>query len=190
MELSEVIAQLETWATPPYYAGEPSSFVTIEREKCKRMADALQDSWDEFCTVRYERDAFERKCARLNDCALPDGVEWPRFEDGELVMFGDAVASPSTDDAGFVDDISIGSDGSFSITTTDSILTGYEAGERVKRAVVDSWEKLEADAGKERCEYWGLDLSISCALCSRRNQMHCGVPYDLVRRAKKLAGVE
>ena len=56
----------------------------------------------------------------------------------------------------------------------------------------DSWERLEEDAAKSDCYYFGHDAS-DCYRCpARESTLGCGQSksLDIVRRAKALAGVE
>lgn len=59
----------------------------------------------------------------------------------------------------------------------------------------DSWEQLEEDAGKEPCDYFGVecDDDKGCGGCPHlREGRDCTIALqaDLIRRAKALAGVE
>lgn len=60
----------------------------------------------------------------------------------------------------------------------------------------DSWEKLEEDALKSSCTYFGQfeDTIIVCSRCPHGKKTGLGcwqnMNLDLVRRAKKLAGIE
>lgn len=60
----------------------------------------------------------------------------------------------------------------------------------------DSWEKLEEDAKKHVCSYFGIDQdTASCKDCphgSKRTGRTCwqDARLDMVARAKKLAGIE
>lgn len=58
----------------------------------------------------------------------------------------------------------------------------------------DSWERLEEDASKEPCFYFGFDdkLCSDGAGCPANKSGDCSKlkAADLIRRAKKLAGVE
>lgn len=61
----------------------------------------------------------------------------------------------------------------------------------------DIWEKLEEDAKKDPCTYFGKikDLSTGCSECPHGKQQSgfsCGqnMSLDLVERAKRLAGIE
>lgn len=63
-------------------------------------------------------------------------------------------------------------------------------------ATPDSWEKLEEDALKGQCAYFGaLGSSVTCTNCEHSLQAtgrRCleNMQIDLVKRAKRLAGIE
>lgn len=102
------------------------------------------------------------------------------------------------------------SDGSLhpEITTDDGCMVDYEEGgwdfaKKVTHEQPDSWERLEEDAAKRVCEYAGAHKSIadddkySCINCPYDEPgphtdkgCHERMRLDLVRRAKKLAGIE
>ena len=62
-----------------------------------------------------------------------------------------------------------------------------------ERPVVDTWERLEEDAGKRTCEYFGqFSYSTSCDGCPQegfvqKDDCRAAKAADLVRRAKALA---
>lgn len=60
---------------------------------CKElMASEFGESCDGRRCADCYADLFERIAGRIDaERALPEGVEWPRFEDGELVKMGDEV---------------------------------------------------------------------------------------------------
>lgn len=64
-----------------------------------------------------------------------------------------------------------------------------------KCSLPDSWERLEQDAVKDPCEYFGMDRTSNCNECpAKSSETDTDVCYrtmtrDLVRRAKALAGV-
>lgn len=60
---------------------------------CKElMASEFGESCDGRRCADCYADLFERIAGRIDaERALPEGVEWPRFEDGELVKIGDDV---------------------------------------------------------------------------------------------------
>ena len=62
---------------------------------CKElMASEFGESCDGRRCADCYADLFERIADRIDaERALPEGIEWPRFEDGELVKVGDTVGS-------------------------------------------------------------------------------------------------
>ena len=116
---------------------------------------------------------------------------WPRFEDDEYVWFGDAYIDTGGD-ANKVRAIEF-DEGCTDLVGIEGFHTGFFAGERVKRpAPKDSWERLEEDAAKSDCDYFGRDVS-DCDRCpARESTLSCGQSksLDIIRRAKALAGVE
>ena len=65
------------------------------------------------------------------------------------------------------------------------------------REPADSWEKLEEDAMKGNCTYFGAsgDKSVTCTNCQHSLQVtgrRCweNMQIDLIKRAKRLAGIE
>ena len=66
---------------------------------------------------------------------------------------------------------------------------------RITHTPPDSWERLEEDAAKDECEYFGINgLAVrSCRTCPKYDSDVCcykAVKLDIVRRAKALAGAE
>lgn len=91
--------------------------------------DALADAVGTSGTSDLLREAL----AELAETQLPDGVEWPRFEDGELVGIGDEVEYDS--DAWSVSAVNI-VDGGWALGVDrpcDSARLCGSFGERVKR---------------------------------------------------------
>ena len=57
-----------------------------------------------------------------------------------------------------------------------------------ERPEIDSWERLEEDAGKDPCDYFGFDGDETCGKCpASAKNCEQTMARDLVRRAKKLA---
>ena len=57
-----------------------------------------------------------------------------------------------------------------------------------ERPVADTWERLEEDAGKDPCDYFGFDGDETCGKCpASAKNCEQTMARDLVRRAKKLA---
>ena len=93
---------------------------------------------------------------------VPDGVEWPRFEDGELVRPGDMVVLRN----GKVEKVCQihfgGHDFSLYTETEDEY---HEYGDLIKRPEPeDTQERIDEDARKGAIAYWGCD-SLICDEC-------------------------
>lgn len=147
---------------------------------------------DESCAKAHRIDLVERTRA-LFERQLPEGVEWPRFEDGELVGFGDyyvgcdGVAHEVKGIFIYGDEqplIMYVSDGVEPITVMP--------GERVKRAEPeDTQEKIDADAGKSFCEYFGHGSGICkeggvCEAHGSSEPCRALMIRDLLRRQREL----
>lgn len=67
---------------------------------------------------------------------------------------------------------------------------------RKKPEPADSWERLEEDARKTACNYAPAPLNedglVTCEGCPFQNSESCGneMTLDILKRAKKLAGIE
>lgn len=119
----------------------------------------------------------------------------PRFDDGKPVELGDLILT----DRGVakVVGFSVRDDWEswLSLDVLDSderICKRLDPGECVRRAENDSWERLEADALKSSCGYFNAGV-VDCPNCSKRKEnILCSrlQTVEIVRRAKKLAGVE
>lgn len=59
------------------------NYTAFADEVCKRLAPQLR--YVEGCT----KDVMDAALEALDRRLMPEGIEWPRFEDGELVGFGD-----------------------------------------------------------------------------------------------------
>lgn len=54
----------------------------------------------------------------------------------------------------------------------------------------DSWERLERDAGKTSCAYFGRsDLCVGCPALATSKMCNVAKSEDIVRRAKALSGL-
>lgn len=73
---------------------------------------------------------------------------------------------------------------------TDDIVTHMFKPSQLTHQRPDSWERLEEDAEKNPCDYFGFDWEETCGKCPASGK-NCEqtMARDLVRRAKKLAGV-
>ena len=143
-------------------------------EDCKRARNGAADGL--VCSI-------ERRL-------MPEGMEWPRFEDGELVRIGDAVESKSGV-AFEVEYVEFCSD-HVNLYARSKGLFSVEHGERVRRPEPeDTQERIDEDAGKTPCEYFGrkgelcsdgdgcpsLEMDCSCDMAKTR---------DLLRRQREL----
>lgn len=129
---------------------------------------------DEECPIQQLFEQLEKR-------VMPEGVEWPRYESGEAVRFGDQCINLNGN-ASRVD--------YFIFMKPGFKINGVrlrEYGTRLARP--DSWELLEEDCsmntGAYARERMGIDVDKVPAQESRRIDMM----RDLVRRAKALAGV-
>lgn len=126
--------------------------------------------------------------------ALPQGVEWPRFDDGEPVRVGDAFAGFDGNERA-VYRIVFG-DGFVRIESEDGAAIAIGYGERAKRPA-DTQERIDSDALKPGIDYWGC-RGVDCSLCSgmvggekpweRYGTIDCddAKTLDLLRRQREL----
>lgn len=134
----------------------------------------------------------------LSKRLMPKGYEWPRFEDGARVKFGDVVSDG--DETGRVYYVTFDAVNPVIIGFTDEtpdqdpgtwLEVSVSDGERVKRP--DSWERLEEDANAlAEAETNGRGIyNVANDYCNARG-LGDGTVWvlmvrDLVRRAKALA---
>lgn len=182
----------------------------VPRDRYERRRQRLLDHIAECETALGRRNRrIEELGHRVNDLAtenaelrrrvMPEGVEWPRFEDGEPVRPSDrlldgdgdwfeAVSFMFTCDWWSIRGYQTEGFGDLNDETRRK-LEGMAYGTRVKRpAPEDSWERLEEDANAAVCVYFGASVK-DCESCDH-NSWECSYDKarDLVRRAKALAG--
>lgn len=120
--------------------------------------------------------------------------------DGAPIGVGDIVYRDADPEPLQVDLIYAGSMGYCTVRLKDSagIYTSADAPRlsHKKPEQADSWEKLEEDAKKTTCDYAhaprdedGLATCEGCRFHERRS-CHGMMAYDVLKRAKKLAGIE
>lgn len=170
----------------PHYCGQAADLLGIEHPDCFECGG---DECDECA---------ERVAGAIAARLTPEGVQWPRFGDGEPVRIGDEV---------------LGKHGEPMAVTRVSFVEGgcyfneshhkngrkrgkgwrYVAGERVKRPEQpDTQERIEADARKAACEYFGADF-LGCTACGAPVRgMDCtnAMALDLLRRQRELCAKE
>lgn len=163
----------------------------VELSSRLMTVDALRAAIEETCTrigVEHTGDLTQDAQAIWREIAcrlMPKDIEWPRFEDGEPVEFGDEVA---IDDGGGASVSKIVFYGDqwrlydrYGCEINEDMMG---PGERVKRpAPEDSWERLEEDCKLSPIDYC-RKRKIAADGVTRFHAMQC----DLVRRAKALAG--
>lgn len=135
-----------------------------------------------------------RECLRQLD-EIADRIERetlprPRFEDGEPVQVGDKYVDKYGNVATAFT-VAVSNHG-FTLCGSGSE-THFKLTDSVKRPdPPDSWERVEEDALKSTCEYYGHSEQ-PCETCpANKLGLSCGQhkTRDLVRRCKELAGVE
>lgn len=143
----------------------------------RAVVERLGIEWSES-ELHGLMDALDRRL-------MPEGMEWPRFENGEPVRIGDEVDRGDGDAAG-VDKVVFYGDqwrlyDRYGCEINEDMM---EPGERVKRpAPEDSWERLEEDAGKNPFDYC-KDVGHRLDTCENSEAYKA---RDIVRRAKALA---
>lgn len=127
---------------------------------------------------------------------MPEGCEWPRYESGELVEVGDGISVTVHDEDGDFERTmaadSVSFDGQGVIVSDPRHVVRLLSGERVRRPEPpDSWERIELDAKKETCAYFGVEGGgYGCSECPVKQwEESCDEvkSSDLVRRCRALA---
>lgn len=128
---------------------------------------------------------------------VPEGMEWPRFSDGEPVRIGDEVLGKHGEPMAVTRVCFVEGGCYFNEShRKDGRRRGrgwrYVAGERVKRPKpADTQERIDADAGKTPCEYFGWN-GIMCdenGGCPASEMVGSCEPVkikDLLRRQREL----
>lgn len=169
-------------------------------DRCGALADALG--------VGHECGASEEACeacaSRMAEAIIsrmmPEGIEWPRFEDGEPVCIGDEVRGKGGGAFG-VTRVCFVDGGCYfnSSHNPDGTKRGrkwrYGAGERVERPEQpDTQDRIDADADKPPCEYFGR-AGVDCHAdggCPGLRFIRCSdaKTCDLLIRQRKLCWKE
>ena len=149
-------------------------------------------SWSLSLHDRAE-DTASHRCRLVPTAALAGA-------DGAPIAVGDIVYRDDDPEPLQVDLIYAGTTGYCVVRLKDSagIYTSADAPRlsHKKTEPPDSWEKLEEDAEKIVCEYVGAPLDESglttCDGCRFQKHEECyqGMMLDVLKRAKKLAGIE
>lgn len=130
---------------------------------------------------------------------MPEGMEWPRFDDGEPVKMGDEVASH--DDGGSPRRVGIVRFAGSAVRLYDSF--GHRVWDESSEGPIrrpapaaadspgteDSWERLEKDLEGGACTYFGShERCVHCPANDSTDACRVLMSRDAVRRARALAG--
>lgn len=165
---------------------------------CGHMPEALGKECDDF---RGCKDCHMFVCNTIADRIERETLPRPLFEDGEPVQFGDCISVEGCKET--VQGFKFYRSGPVFVSIVGRDHEKWvriEEGDRVKRPEPpDTWEKLVADiedCDGSACNYFGRikeEGRAPCCGCKAYNDdTDCTVQVmcDIVRRAKKLAGVE
>ena len=124
------------------------NYTAFADEVCDRLAPQLR--YLEGCT----KDVMDTALEALDRRLMPDGMEWPRFEDGEPVRFLDDFERYG--DESVVSTATMYSDGSFALNWR-----AYSNGERVRRHAP---KVLDADGAEIRVgdTVWHVETGEQC----------------------------
>lgn len=158
----------------------------------------------ERAELRQENAELKAEIERLKDEISGDYMRLPVDADGEPIHIGDVLYSSGnkfcvvsiTVKANEVCVAVYADDGTFFPWANPKYLSRNST-EPLEPEPADSWEKLEEDALKNPCRYFGMfdDQSASCTACPHgplATDRICGenMRLDLIKRAKRLAGIE
>ena len=164
-------------------------------KSCQDAIEALGMLCDDFSCCKDCAEARARAASALLDEVgkrlMPEGMEWPRFEDGSPVRIGDEIALKER--TATVDSIQIHRPWAFSLWYDGGFASAtYFDDAPVKRPEPeDTQERIDEDAGKTPCEYFGRKGE----LCSAGDgcpslEMGCSCDtaktLDLLRRQREL----
>lgn len=159
----------------------------------RRCSECRANGVHEDCLTAKYIDLLDRAMRLMDERQLPEGVEWPRFEDGELVGFGDYYVG-CDGESHEVKGVFVRSDEQpFVMYVSDGVepIT-VMTGERVKRPEPeDTQEKIDADAEKSFCEYFGHGSGICkeggvCEAHGSDEPCRAIMIRDLLRRQREL----
>lgn len=155
----------------------------------RRCDECRANGVHEDCVTAKYIDLLNRAMRLMDERQLPEGVEWPRFEDGELVRLGDMF----TLNDGSVEEVRGISFGKYALAfVVEEGEEWHSYGYRVKRAELeDTQEKIDADAGKSFCEYFGHGSGICkegdvCEAHGSSEPCRALMIRDLLRRQREL----
>ena len=168
--------------------------------KNERLEKEKADLKQENAALKVELDDWKGNAEGFQPDAY---MKLPLDADGEPIHIGDVLYSSGnkfrvvniTVKANEVCVAVYADDGTFFPWANPKYLSRNST-EPLEPEPADSWEKLEEDAMKGSCTYFGKieDISTVCSRCphGKKTGISCwqNMNLDLVRRAKKLVGVE
>lgn len=105
------------------------------RNQCLAFGVDVSECDDEFDMLHDLNEALSKRL-------MPEGTEWPRFEDGEPVRIGDEISR--RDEGGVVNSIELQDGGYFTLHAADGaedwIIPQYFPGERVRRPAPKAYD--------------------------------------------------
>lgn len=189
-DLGDIAEKLSGYATRTAQLEHELQMVKGERD-C--IVERLEGAANALCLDRRGLSScalawnVRGRCEALNAGFVPENVNWPRFEDGEPVRFGDELDDEP------ITCFQLEENGSYALFGGDDRRLAYGvAGQRVKRPAVeaaDNWGAIAnactAPAEEYAAEVLGMDdAEHDCA------EIEEAVRRDLVRRARELAEKE
>ena len=127
--------------------------VTYERHIIKRQRQideshaALRRRNERIAELGHRVNDLTTENAELRRRAMPEGMEWPRYESGEFVKFGDELEHYEQGHRFRVDVVEFMGDGWRACYENDGVRDVYRPGERVKRPAP---KVLDADGAEIR----------------------------------------
>lgn len=136
-------------------------------ESCEERAEAVGMRCEDFSRCEDCAEARARAASALLDEVekrlVPEGMEWPRFEDGEPVRIGDRVQLCNGHSEELCQ-VHMGESGYSLYTETSDEEHLY--GTTVNRPEpADTQERIDADVNKDACEYFGKVAGEGCREC-------------------------
>lgn len=182
------------------------------------MATEALDKLREFACMKSCQDAIEvlgMHCIKFDSCEdcgkaaneaaaelvadverrlLPEGVAWPRFEDGGHVEFGDSYVD-SEGTVRVVKTVGFRSSGDGCVSDGKSFhyFDGSTVFKRPEPA--DTQERIDEDAGKTPCEYFGRKGRLcsdgdGCPSLEMDGSCDAAKTRDILRRQRELDAKE
>ena len=185
----------------------PAAWLEEAKSRHEQRRDRLKaHAWELECKCAERRETIEELGKTIDEMRprlMPEGMEWPRFEDGEPVRVGDE-APFGADGTMTVTGVELTDGGHFILHGRDGGIdrpcqTGYQYGQRVKRPapkVTDAggveirvgdtvWTTRDLDKFTVTNPNNGNFLSVSCK--GEDGEDYCCYPTDLTHRAPVLA---